>query len=426
MTAVRLSSANIWSLAGMVLALGTLASGSGCRAARGASPPPSPLVGTWRYQDGAELTATCGDATIQERLAGATVAIRPDESTGVWFDIGCRCHLHLTAPDSDPNHLRLEQRADCSFVYTTMAFDVTVEALTLDLDPNSGTAHLDLKTGMAETPMTGPCASSALTANLSRSAEAPMECGPDTSALGVIPYAIKAQRSCPFGAGREGLLMVSDYDGQRDCDPSYTGWWNESQWSLPQTAKSEGSCRDHDPKGPKRQMSQLFCRVDGRAFKPLTTDPQATDQFYAVLKLSDEGQPCPNGSVEMVRRMDTEDTNNEGRAVGAIGPNQVITIPASNATILHFCFFRWADNPADTMQDFPDLGFPYAVYHDFDEPQPPWVTLKRWYRIINEQNSNSNDLSSPVPNLAPLAIEQFRKLVETPDAATVFDIAWVR
>lgn len=411
---------------GLLLTAGTMLFGGGCRAARGADPLPSPLVGTWVYAEGAQLTATCGPLTLEERLAGATVAIRRDDSNGVWFDVGCRCHLHLTPLGSDAGHVSLAAPAECTFVYETVAFDILVKTLTLDLDAAGGTVRLDLSAGSAETPTSGVCESSVITANLTRVSPTPTECGPDGNALGVIPYDVKAQRSCPLGAGREGLLLASQDDDQYDCLPPSTGWGGESQWALPQAAKRELRCGRPVPARGRPQTQQWFCRVDGRPFKPLTTDPQATDQFYAVLKLSDDAQPCPKGSVEMVRRMDTEDVNNKGRTVGAVGPNQVLTAPDSNATILHFCFFRWADDAADTMQEFPDLGFPYAVYHDFDGPQPPWVTLKRTHHCTNEQNTNGNRVYSPALGVDDQAIEQFKQLVEAPQGATVFDMAWVR
>ena len=92
----------------------------------------------------------------------------------------------------------------------------------------------------------------------------------------------------------------------------------------------------------------------------------------------------------MAWTMDTEDDMNEGRTVGAIGPNRVGTIKGDTFTVLLFCFFRWAESAADTMAGFPDLGFPYAVFHDFDGPQPTWVNLKRYMYSHNETNTTDS------------------------------------
>ena len=76
------------------------------------------------------------------------------------------------------------------------------------------------------------------------------------------------------------------------------------------------------------------------------------------------------------------------------------------------------------MTNFRDLGFPYAVFHDFDGPQPAWVTLKRWVYSSDELDTNRNSVSSPTGD--DVAVSQFQAAVETPNHATTFDIAWVR
>jgi hypothetical protein len=83
----------------------------------------------------------------------------------------------------------------------------------------------------------------------------------------------------------------------------------------------------------------------------------------------------------------------------------------SYVTTLHFCFFRAASTKAETMSTFPDLGFTYAVFHDFDGAQPGWVLEKRWqysddknYYTRNAYFGNGDDELK----------EQFMKLVEDP------------
>jgi hypothetical protein len=397
----------------------------GYRPARGANPPPSPLVGTWLVGAGAKLISTCnGIATGTPPLTGETVAIRSGPGAELWYDIGCRCHLPLTISPTDAGQASLTTPTDCRFVFETIELFVNVEAVTIRLDPTAGTADVELRSGKSELPPIGTCESSVLTATLSPMTRTPAECGPDASAIGVTPYDPKGQRSCPAGAGREGLILISQDEDEESCSPLGTGASGQSFWSLPQTGKEDVRC-GKSPSATGRQTHQHFCRIDGQAFRPLTTDPRATDQFYAVLKLSPDEAPCPNGSVEMVRTMDTEDDVNQGRTVGAIGPNYVGTMKGDTFTTLHFCFFRWAESAADTMAEFPDLGFPYAVFHDFDGSQPTWVNLKRYSYSRNETNTNGNRLVRYNADDA-LAVQQFREIVGDPTSATVFDLAWVR
>jgi hypothetical protein len=399
---------------------------SGCRAARGANPPPSPLVGTWRVGAEAKLVSTCnGIATPTPPLTGETVAIRSGPGAELWYDIGCRCHLPLTISPTDAGQASLTTPTDCRFVFETLELRVDVQAVTIRLDPTAGTVDLDLRSGKSEVPPIGSCESSVLTATLSPMTPTPAECGPDATAIGVVPYDLTGQRSCPAGAGREGLMMISQDEDGESCSPRGTGTSGESFWSLPQTGKEDVQCGEPPSATGRPQTHQHFCRIDGQTFRPLTTDPQATDQFYAVLKLGPDEAPCPNGSVDMVRTMDTEDDLNGGRTVGALGPNHLGTMTGDTFTILHFCFFRWAESAADTMAEFPDLGFPYAVFHDFDGSQPTWVNLKRYMYSRNETSTNGNRLVRYNADDA-LAVQQFREIVGDPTSATIFDLAWVR
>lgn len=119
----------------------------------------------------------------------------------------------------------------------------------------------------------------------------------------------------------------------------------------------------------------------------MTTDVNDKARFYAVLKL---GQFCPNGSTEFVRYLDNEDDNNENWQAGPIAPN------VSNVnTTLVFCFFR---NGSPTMLDFPPLGVPYAVFHDFHGAQPFPYSLalgKAMHYSDDEDDANQNWVGRP-------------------------------
>jgi len=199
---------------------------------------------------------------------------------------------------------------------------------------------------------------------------------------------------------------------------------------LPQAGNEVVVCHPRmAPPDPLYSYTFLpFCRIDGTPFKPLTTDRTATEQFYAVLKLG--SGPCPNGAIEMVRRVDNEDIGNRNSSSGSLEPNELqdaTTVPPSTFTTLHFCYFRWASTAADTMAAFPDLGFPYAVFHDFDGPQPSWVTVKRWLYGLDETQTSTMQPAqlSSVPDDAE-AVKQFRAVVDDFNNATVFDLARVR
>jgi hypothetical protein len=401
----------------LVVAAGALA---GWRAARGAGPDPLPFTGTWTCATGSKLTTMCQGVPLNEVLDGTPLAIRAAAGSDLTLDIGCACALPLTVSASDPNLATLTAPTTCQFVFGEFDITVAVESLTLRL--TAGTLELELQAGATRAAPIGDCESSSITASLLKTSDAVRGCGPDATAVGVVPYAPRDSIPCPFGAAREGVIVFNHDEDDTVC-LQQTGALGEGLWVLPQSSKYDDlQCRPRDPAASRTITYMSFCRVDGRPFKPLTTDPSATEQFYAVLKLGDE--PCPNGAVEMIRRMDTEDWENGSAAVGRLGPNQIVNQIDSTATVFHFCYFRWAETAADTMTTFPDLGFPYAVFHDFEGPQPLWVTLKRWLYSSNESSGNKSDLSSPVGDSQ--AVGQFERIVERPDNATFFDMARVR
>jgi hypothetical protein len=406
-----------------VLALMSVTIGvvGGRYSARGAATDPSLFTGTWACDSAAKLTTTCNGTSASETLQGRTLSIGPGTDTDLVLDINCHCHLPLNISASDPGLATLVAPTACAFVYNE--FDITATVETLTLRTRMREVELNLVASKTHSSLIGDCESSSISAVLSRTSSIGADCGADANAVGVLPFSIEGSMNCPFGAGREGLRITIADESDARCFGT-TGARDEGWWALPQASKYDSACRASKATDPQPATTLALCRVDGRSFKPLTTDPAAVEQFYAVLKLGDDGQPCPNGSIEMIRRVDSEDDNNISSTLGHLGPNQVGNQPPNTSAILHFCFFRWADNEADTMTDFPDLGFSYAIFHDFDDHQPLWVTLKRTLFSNNESRTNQNMLNS-VSDDAEI-VEQFKAIVETPDNATSFDLARVR
>ena len=399
----------------------------GRRAALSAGPDagPSPFVGTWIFGADAHVVANCGgDQPLLEPLGGATVAVSAasDGAADLLFDLGCHCHLPLTVSSSDPTIATLVTPTSCELVFGQVPVTVEVQRLILRLEA-AGTRTLDIDLLSGPTASAVMCDSTSVMTTLLPFSSIPADCGPEATAVGVLSYGPDGFRDCPLGAGRDSVQIKLYAEKDSSCSHA-TGSRGEGGWALPQTSKYEPVCRPSLPGGEVDYVTLPFCRVDGRSFKPLTADPTATDQFYAVLKLGDGD--CPPPSVEIVRKIDNEDEVGDAitwTSIGHLGPNQAAS-PTDSSTTLHFCFFRWAATPDETMTKFPDVGIPYAVFHDFDGPQPDWVTLKRWMYSSDEVNTNRNSLSSPTGDVT--AVSQFQSAIETPNHATTFDIAWVR
>jgi len=406
---------------------GALVGGRAARSARlQAEPvPSSPFIGTWTFHPDAHLVASCGgDQPLLEPLGGATVAISAgaDGSAELFFDLGCHCHLPLAVSPSDPAVATLVAPAPCELVLGLVHVTTEVQKLTLTLTAGDAPAlDVDLLAGQAVGDVM--CDSTSVTTTLLASSRIPADCGPESTALGILAYQPNGFGDCPLGAGRDSVQIRLFNEIDTSCSEG-SGSRGEAFWVLPQTGKYEPSCVPSSPSLPGGHVRLPFCRVDGRSFKALTADPAATDQFYALLKLGDA--PCPASSVEMVRKIDDEDDLGDAMAwtaLGHLGPNQTATA-ADSTTTLHFCFFRWAAAGEETMAAFPDLGFPYAVFHDFDGPQPSWVTLKRWVYSSDEDSTNRSGLTSPTND--EVAVGQFQAVIERPNHATTFDIARVR
>lgn len=212
--------------------------------------------------------------------------------------------------------------------------------------------------------------------------------------LGLLGYsAVDASAPCKIGPSRAGVRFMMDGETATGCSHA-TGDRGEGPWVSPYARKYRAPTRGEICSPAVREYTRLsFCktRVPAELFKPLTTDPEAREQFYAVLMF---GDACPAQSVHVSKRIVNEDAENqnvlEGVAPEQALPNVITGDLLGNFTWLHFCLFRSSDDGGETMTEFPDLGFPYAVFHDFEGPQPAWVIEKRF-----EYSDDSNDATDP-------------------------------
>ncbi|MEA2698662.1 MAG: hypothetical protein QOI66_2933 [Myxococcales bacterium] len=378
---------------------------------------PTPFIGTWRYAGTASAKCTLGSIPVP--LAGRAITIKAGTDSDLELEASCYCRLKLQvvagfqAVSSGSQYC--EQVLDGEQATST----ITRFSISLARGPNGADVGKLEIGGKFNLPVLGThvdcqdLETSALT--LTRS-QPSLDCGPDDTAVGVLPYsATDGTTDCPTEAGRDGVTII--LDNEDDVTHPFcshdTAQWGQGPWVLPASIKNTNTC-NYD----SRDTVLHLCRVDGRAFKAMTTDLKRTENAYALLKL---GKQCPNGSVEMTKTIDTEDAtdNSINRWAGRLGDsNRIGTGRASTAT-LAFCYFTSADDPNQAMTEFPALGFPYAVFHDFDGPQPPWVISKMWHYSDDEDTSNKNKYD-------PEPTNGFDSIIENANNDTCFDIAHVR
>jgi hypothetical protein len=81
------------------------------------------------------------------------------------------------------------------------------------------------------------------------------------------------------------------------------------------------------------------------------------------------------------------------------------------------------------MNAFPDIGFPYAVFHRLAGAQPPWVMEKSWQLSDDENDQSQQIRTTPVtgdPASSSMVREEFQQVIEELDTDTSFDEARVR
>jgi hypothetical protein len=376
-------------------------------------------VGIWTFQGGSQVAATCaspGALPLSQALSGTRISIYPGATTDLIFDLGCRCAVGVQVA-ADGTRATLAGDQSCLVIGRGVQMSGQITALALDLTADGSLAFSFSGTGDGLGTGNGSCASTVLSGSgtLTRTSSGKISCGDPATAVGVLPFSPRDTTDCPLGAGGEDLRITMHDEDDLPCSDA-TGSRGEGSWVLP----------DDPPRPPPvcgllRSTTLTFCRVDGASFKSLTTE-LAPEQEYAVLKL---GSRCPNGSIEVTKTIDNEDqpVGDGSSHIGDPGPNQLLSGPLGTITQLTFCYFRGAAAPDAVMQSFPDLGFPYAVFHDFDGPQPPWVILKRWLYSDDEDAQIDVDRYDSTDQSA---LTDFPRLVGNPKMDTVFNLARVR
>jgi hypothetical protein len=190
--------------------------------------------------------------------------------------------------------------------------------------------------------------------------------------VGVIPNGT----TCPVGVYGE-IYMDTE-------DSGVWNWWSGS--SVPFTTFS-GWIGGWTVGSNNGGVAMRYCRVDGTQFKSITTDPNDSSKFYMVLKM---GSQCPNGSVNVQRYFDNEDSGNNNHVYGDVQPNL-----GNGNTTLNFCLFRSAQNGAPVATDFPIFqNMPYGVFG-----VPNSKSLASGSVTTDDENDgNANRYTSEDPN----------------------------
>jgi hypothetical protein len=352
----------------------------GMHGARGAGPDLSGFVGAWTFQPGSQSIADCSmTGTVGPwDLTGTRISIYPGIKTGtdLTFDIGCDCAIGVNLEGSTAT---LSRPQACSVVNRNVQVSGDIAALTLQRSDSGVLTWTFSGAGGQLVSSAGDCSLSSYTGTgtLVRTGTETTDCGDPSTAVGVRTAFGQGGAACPLGAGQAGLWIYTHDEDNPACSDA-TGSRGEGPWVLPDyEGPREPVC------GASHATNMDFCRVDGARFAAMTTEADPA-QFYAVLKL---GTTCPKGSIEVTKTIDNEDhpaADEPSRAIGALGPNEVRTGALGTYTNLTFCYFRAAATPDDVMPGFPDLGFPYAIFHRFTGDQPPWVIAKSWQHSRDE------------------------------------------
>jgi hypothetical protein len=217
-------------------------------------------------------------------------------------------------------------------------------------------------------------------------------------AVGVMPL---DQLDCPVQ--HRATIYTDDEDDSNESDG--TGF------ELPQTIRR---AREHNTN--RRGTTWSFCKVDGRNFKSLTAFNKPA-YFYATLKM---GIECPNGSWELYRSIEGEESDNQTRLSGPLAP----THKSGNILKMHFCFFH--SNPAK-MTSFPVLAgnMRYAVFHDYDGAQPSHFQSKRWVYSDDEDDRTRSFADTSMTPRDSTIINAFEQIVGH-HQNSMFDIGRVR
>jgi hypothetical protein len=233
--------------------------------------------------------------------------------------------------------------------------------------------------------------------------------------VGVMPYSASGYAldpiSCP-GADH----MVFDLDNLEGCALA-TGAAGEQTWSPPTAVKYpiQREYCESDRRWSKTTLSFCRVRVKPDLFRPLAAAAGEGQQAYALLKFGDR---CPDHSIEWNRWITNAYPGNENVMPDNAIPNHGSS-ELGNYTRLYFCMLMPGLNHQSSMTAFPDLGFPYVVFHDYDGPQPGWVMLKRWVLTDDAQVGVRSQYYPPIDT--DPAGEVFSEIVESVQNVVVGD-----
>jgi hypothetical protein len=394
-------------------------------AAAACSTPTDPhwLVGTWTFESGVDAMVTCSAGPpIKVRIGGAIARIS-EVVGGVELELGCRCRLRMTAEGG-----LTESGQACTLVGAQsgpMDTEIAARVDTFTLAPDGAGGLTSRVRGsavpnqLAQVNMPPSC-SFELDSPLARDEVERPRCGDDRTAVGVV--AVARSGVCPLRTGIDGLVIVIGNEPESGC-AAETGDLGETTVLPANAVKSLPPCRPGAAPADRATIAFNFCRVDGALFKPFVADGTQGNN-YALLRL---GEECPAGSVKVSKYINNPDGVRSNATLGNIGPNQSGNVPGT-FTQLEFCLFQAQEEGAPVKEGFPDVGVAFAVFHDYEGFQPPWVIGKRWLRTDDENSGDGNRYLGPDGVLTDgTEIDELKKMIEDiGNNDTVFDLAYVQ
>ncbi|HEY0744410.1 MAG TPA: hypothetical protein VGD40_23250 [Chryseosolibacter sp.] len=203
--------------------------------------------------------------------------------------------------------------------------------------------------------------------------------------VGVIPSGYVGT-DCPSWSERITIMMDCE-DSQSATnitgDPAGSAPWSSS-WSV---------------SWPNKNLTMVFCRVDGRLFH---RDMKPGDGYfdYMVLRL---GWQSEEYATVVTRYFDNEDSGNDNNYIGDLSPNIV-----NSNTTLSFYNYK-GEYPHTGGYSWPELGFSYGVFgrhtnaqcclftsggarvysDDEDSRNANWLSPSNWYTNTLVANSNT-------------------------------------
>jgi hypothetical protein len=230
------------------------------------------------------------------------------------------------------------------------------------------------------------------------------------TAVGVI----SVDGVCPAESEMTKLYMDTE-DGPTGHDFNEISWDSQtgSSWRDPYVSY------DYDDAAIVNYGFGLtICKVNGKIFKPHTTDVSQTGRYYGVLRMSES---CPANGLKASRYVDTEDDDNANRVEGSLSPSSWNKYGFN----LQFCVFT--SGPSSNVEHgFPDIGVSYAVFHDYDDvaigDNQYKILKKRYFMTNDEDDGNNNSISGETT----AAKDALKRMVFPWGTNTYFEMGKVR